>query len=43
VHQKIIDATGDLEGLRAKLEVAAPVAAPTQPYTGRYDFHGESD
>lgn len=43
VHRKIIDATGDLEGLRGKLEVAAPVAAPAQPYTGRYDFSGEND
>jgi hypothetical protein len=38
VHRKVIDATGDLEGLRAKLDVAAPIAAPTQPYTGSYQF-----
>ena len=38
VHRKIIDATGDLEGLRGKLEVEAPIAAPAQPYTGSYSF-----
>ena len=38
VHRKIIDATGDLEGLRGTLEVEAPIAAPAQPYTGRYSF-----
>lgn len=38
VHRKIIDATGGLEGLRGKLEVEAPIAAPAQPYTGRYSF-----
>ena len=43
VDRKIVDATGDLEGLRGKLEIASPVAAPAQTYTGRYDFHGEID
>ena len=38
VHRRVIDATGSLEGLRGKLEVEAPFAAPAQPYTGRYSF-----
>jgi len=38
VHRKIIDATGGLEGLRVKLEAIGPLAAPAQPYTGRYDL-----
>ena len=38
VHRKVIDAAGDLAGLRAQLDVAAPIAAPTQPYTGSYQF-----
>lgn len=38
VDRKIIDATGDLEGLRGKLEVSDLIAAPAQAYTGRYDL-----
>ena len=38
VQRKIIDATGALEGLRGKLEVADLIAAPAQAYTGRYDL-----
>ncbi len=38
VHRKIIGASGALEGLRGKLEVSNPVAAPAQNYTGRYDL-----
>jgi hypothetical protein len=41
VHRKVIDASGDLDGLRAQLDVAAPIAAPTQPYTGSYQFGDE--
>ena len=42
VQRKSIDATGDLEGLRANLEISGPVAAPNQTYNGRYKF-GDSD
>lgn len=38
VDRKIIDASGDLEGLRGKLEVSDPIAAPAQSYTGHYDL-----
>jgi len=38
VDRKIIDATGELEGLRGKLEVSDLIAAPAQAYTGRYDL-----
>ncbi len=42
VRRKIIDASGELDGLRGKLEVSDPVAAPAQNYTGRYSF-GNAD
>jgi len=38
VHRKIIDATGDLEGLRGTIDASDPIAAPVQRYTGRYSF-----
>ena len=41
VHRKVIDAAGDLDGLGGRLDVAAPIAAPTQPYTGSYQFGDE--
>jgi len=43
VQRKSIDATGDLEGLRAKLEITGPVAAPAQTYTGCYEFDDADD
>lgn len=38
VQRKIIDANAALEGLSGKLEVAAPIADPAQPYTGSYSL-----
>jgi hypothetical protein len=38
VQRKIIDANGGLEGLRGKLYVSDPIAAPAQTYTGSYDL-----
>lgn len=38
VHRKIIDATGDLEGLRGTIDASDPIAAPVQRYTGRDSF-----
>jgi len=38
VQRKIIDATGGLEGLRGKLYVSDPIAAPAQNYSGRYEL-----
>ncbi len=38
VQRKIIDATGNLEGLRGKLDVSDLLADPAQDYTGRYDL-----
>ena len=38
VQRKIIDATGGLEGLRGKLYVSDPIAAPAQNYTGSYEL-----
>ncbi len=43
VDRKIIDASGALEGLRGKLEVSDPIAAPAQNYTGRYSFGNAND
>jgi Protein of unknown function (DUF3224) len=38
VHRTSIDATGELAGLQAKLEITGLVTAPTQTYVGRYQF-----
>src|SRR5215207_9571873 len=43
VERKSIDATGGLEGLRARLEINGSLTAPPQTYTGRYTFGNESD
>ncbi len=43
VHRKIIDASGDLEGLRGTLDATDPIAAPAQNYTGRYSFGNAND
>jgi hypothetical protein len=43
VHRTIIDATGELAGLQAKLEITGAVTAPAQTYTGYYEFGGAND
>ncbi len=44
VHSKIIDASGDLEGLRGTLVATdQDLAAPAQNYTGRYSFGKAKD
>ena len=43
VHRTSIDATGDLAGLQAKLEITGPVTAPTQTYVGHYQFGEGND
>ena len=43
VERKTIDASGGLEGLRAKLEITGSTRAPSQSYTGRYTFGNDDD
>ena len=43
VHRTSIDATGDLAGLQARLEITGPVTAPTQTYVGHYQFGEGND
>jgi hypothetical protein len=43
VHRTSIDATGDLAGLHAKLEITGPVTAPIQTYVGYYQFGNGND
>jgi len=43
VRRKSIDASGGLEGLRAKLDAHGSVTAPAQLYTGHYTFDKKSE
>lgn len=43
VHRESIDATGGLAGLSAAQDITGPIAAPTQTYTGWYEFGGQDD
>lgn len=41
IDRQTIDPTGGLAGLRAKLHITGPIAAPAQTYTGQYSFESE--
>jgi hypothetical protein len=43
VHRTSIDATGELAGLQAKLEITGAVTAPAQTYAGHYQFGDGND